>query len=128
MSVSSELLAAERDLWTRMAQHPFLLDSAADYGVGLAALYPCMWGYSTLGRRLAAEGAPHDHRYRAWIETYADPGFAALADRIGEMLDEAAPDPEAATAAFLEGMDHELAFWDVPASEAVVNAQARIRG
>jgi thiaminase/transcriptional activator TenA len=90
----------------------FLLDSAADYGVGLAALYPCMWGYSTLGRRLAeAPGGP----YRAWIETYADPGFAALADRIAVMLDEAAPQPEAARRAFLTAMDHELAFWDVPA-------------
>lgn len=89
----------------------FLLDAAADYGVGLAALYPCMWGYSTLGQRLA--DAPGG-RYRAWIETYADPGFAALAERIGVMLDEAAPDPAAATTAFLAGMDHELAFWDVP--------------
>jgi thiaminase/transcriptional activator TenA len=91
----------------------FLLDAAADYGIGLAALYPCMWGYSTLGQRLAA--APGG-RYRPWIETYADPGFAALAARIGVMLDEAAPDPDAASAAFLTGMDHELAFWDVPAA------------
>jgi thiaminase/transcriptional activator TenA len=89
----------------------YLLDAAADYGVGLAALYPCMWGYSTLGQRLAPEpGGP----YRPWIETYADPGFAALADRIGVRLDEAAPEHEAATAAFLAGMEHELAFWDVP--------------
>lgn len=93
----------------------FLLDAAADYGVGLAALYPCMWGYSTLGQRLAADGAPGDHRYRGWIDTYADPGFAALAARIGDMLDEAAPDPDAARRAFLAGMAHELAFWDVPA-------------
>ena len=89
----------------------FLLDAAADYGVGLAALYPCMWGYSTLGQWLSASPGG---RYRPWIETYADPGFAALAARIGVMLDEAAPDPAAATAAFLAGMDHELAFWDVP--------------
>ena len=91
----------------------FLLEAAADYGTGLAALYPCMWGYSTLGHRLAADGAPGG-RYRAWIETYADPGFAALSRRIGEMLDEAAPDREVATKAFLTGMEHELAFWDVP--------------
>lgn len=92
----------------------FLLDAAADYGIGLAALYPCMWGYSTLGRRLSHEGAGGGHRYRPWIETYADPGFAALAERIGEMVDEAAPDPAGARRAFLVGMAHELAFWDVP--------------
>ena len=89
----------------------YLLEAAADYGVGLAALYPCMWGYSTLGRRIAPgpEGSP----YRRWIETYADPGFAALAERIGRMIDEAEPDATAAETAFLEGMRHELAFWDV---------------
>jgi thiaminase/transcriptional activator TenA len=89
----------------------FLLDAAADYGIGLAALLPCMWGYSTLGRLLPL---PDDPRYRRWVETYADPGFAALADRCAHMLDEAAPDPAAAERAFLDAMDHELAFWDVP--------------
>jgi thiaminase (transcriptional activator TenA) len=90
----------------------FLLASAADYGIGLAALYPCMWGYSTLGQLLAP--GPEDKRYRRWVETYADPAFAALARRCGQLLDEAAPDRAAAEAAFLAGMGHELAFWDVP--------------
>lgn len=89
----------------------FLLDSAADYGLGLAALLPCMWGYSRLGRALAAD-PPADPGYRRWVDTYADPGFAALADRCAQMLDEAAPDPAAAARAFDTGMRHELAFWD----------------
>ena len=88
----------------------FLLDAAADYATGLAALYPCMWGYSTLGRLLPM---PADPRYRRWVETYADPGFATLAKRCGQLLDEAAPDPAAAEAKFRAGMAHELAFWDV---------------
>lgn len=90
----------------------FLLDAAADYGTGLAALYPCMWGYSTLGQLLAP--GPDDPRYRRWVETYADPAFAASAERCGQLLDEASPDPARAEAAFREGMRHELAFWDVP--------------
>ena len=92
----------------------FLLAAAGEYGTGLAALYPCMWGYSTIGRVLAKR-VPAQGRYRPWVDTYADPAFAALADRVGAMLDEAAPDPEAACMAFIQGMDHELAFWDVPA-------------
>jgi thiaminase/transcriptional activator TenA len=91
----------------------FLLDAAADYGRGLAALLPCMSGYSELGRRLALEvaaGSP----YEPWVRTYADPGFAALARRCADMLDEAGPDRAVAEAAFLEAMRHELAFWDVP--------------
>ncbi|MEV0149345.1 MULTISPECIES: transcriptional regulator [unclassified Nonomuraea] len=91
----------------------FLLESAATYADGLAALYPCMWGYSTLGRILAQD-PPAEPRYRAWVDTYADPGFAALAARIAGMIDEAAPDPARAERLFREGMAHELAFWDVP--------------
>ncbi|MEV4059596.1 TenA family protein [Nonomuraea dietziae] len=91
----------------------FLLESAATYAEGLAALYPCMWGYSTLGRILA-ENRPAEPRYRAWVDTYADPGFAALTGRIAEMIDEAAPDLSRAKERFAEGMRHELAFWDVP--------------
>jgi thiaminase/transcriptional activator TenA len=89
----------------------FLLDAAADYGAGLAALLPCMWGYSTLGQRMAV---PTEPRYRRWVETYADPAFAALAGRCAQMLDEAEPDRAVAEHRFLEGMRHELAFWDVP--------------
>jgi thiaminase (transcriptional activator TenA) len=95
----------------------FLLDAAGDYGRGLAALLPCMWGYSTLGR-LLAERPPAEPRYARWVATYADPGFAALADRCGQMLAEAADaglvDEATATAAFDTAMRHELAFWDVP--------------
>ena len=94
----------------------FLLDAAGDYGRGLAALLPCMWGYSTLGRMLA-EHPPPEPRYARWVATYADPAFAALAGRCAQMLDEAYAeglvDERTATDAFDAGMRHELAFWDV---------------
>jgi thiaminase (transcriptional activator TenA) len=94
----------------------FLLEAAADYGRGLAALLPCMWGYSTIGRMLA-EDPPDEPLYARWISTYADPGFAALADRCAQMLDEAHAgelvDEATATEAFDASMRHELAFWDV---------------
>ncbi|GAA4233630.1 thiaminase [Streptosporangium album] len=137
MSISAELHAIGRPLADAQLAHPtvvgiakgnlpepvfrswleqdylFLLDSAASYAGGLAALYPCMWGYSTLGRVLAGN-PPAEPRYRAWIDTYAHPGFAELTGRIAVMIDEAAPDPDRARALFTEGMAHELAFWDVP--------------
>jgi thiaminase/transcriptional activator TenA len=95
----------------------FLLDAAADYGRGLAALLPCMWGYSTLGR-LLAEHPPAEPRYARWVATYADPGFAKLAERCAQMLDEAYAevlvDEATATVAFDHALAHELAFWDVP--------------
>ena len=91
----------------------FLLDAAASYGEGLAALYPCMWGYSTLGAILAKR-PPAEPRYRRWVDTYADPGFAELTRRCAQMLDEAAPEWGRATELFRQGMRHELVFWDVP--------------
>jgi thiaminase/transcriptional activator TenA len=91
----------------------FLLESAANYAEGLVALYPCMWGYSTLGRILA-EDPPAEPRYRAWVDTYADPGFAALAERIATMIDETDVDSARAKALFIQGMNHEHAFWDCP--------------
>ncbi|TDD61442.1 transcriptional regulator [Actinomadura darangshiensis] len=91
----------------------FLLDSAAVYADGLAALYPCMWGYSTLGRILA-ENPPSDPRYRRWVDTYADPAFAALSTRMAQMIDESDAAPAIAERLFLEGMHHEQAFWTVP--------------
>lgn len=95
----------------------FLLDAAGDYGRGLAALLPCMWGYSTLGT-LLAEHVPAGSQYAPWVATYADPGFAALAARCAAMLDEAHDaglvDEATATAAFDEALRHEHAFWDVP--------------
>ncbi|MCW2919479.1 MAG: Thiaminase/transcriptional activator TenA [Actinomycetia bacterium] len=91
----------------------FLLDAASSYGEGLAALYPCMWGYSTLGAKLA-ESPPAEPRYRRWVDTYADPAFAELTRRCAQMLNEAAPDHGRATELFRAGMRHELAFWDTP--------------
>ncbi|GAA5069871.1 TenA family protein [Nocardia callitridis] len=91
----------------------FLLDSAANYADGLAAMYPCMWGYSTLGAVLA-ENPPAEPRYRRWVDTYADPAFAALTRRCAQMIDESGADPARAERFFRQGMRHEHAFWDVP--------------
>ena len=99
-----------------MAYTAFLLDAAADHGSGLAALLPCMWGYTEIGRRLAVDPPP-EPRYRQWVESYADPEFAAIAARCAQMLDEAAAigavTAERAEQLFAAGMAHELAFWDV---------------
>jgi thiaminase (transcriptional activator TenA) len=105
---------------TCAAYTDFLLRTAAtaDFAEIIAALLPCMWGYSELGRAMAAGGLPAEPRYRQWVETYADPAFAQLAAWCAGLLDRAAAGlPEARLAAceraFLTALDHELAFWDV---------------
>jgi thiaminase (transcriptional activator TenA) len=97
----------------------FLLRTAAtgDFADILAALLPCMWGYSELGQAMAKAGMPAEPRYRRWVETYADPGFAELAGWCAGLLDRAAAGlPEARLrqleATFTTSLDHELAFWE----------------
>jgi thiaminase/transcriptional activator TenA len=64
-----------------------------------------------------AAGPPAEPRYRQWVETYADPGFAELAAWCAGLLDRVAAGlpPERVAAcerAFRTNLDHELAFWD----------------
>ena len=124
-SYAAEFDLAEADL-DRAEKSPvcaaytdFLLRTAttAEFTEVLAALLPCMWGYSELGRSMAATGLPTEPRYRRWIQAYADPGFAALAAWCAALLDRAADGlPEARLAAcrraFLTSLRHEQAFWD----------------
>jgi thiaminase/transcriptional activator TenA len=98
----------------------FLLRIAAggEFAEVVAALLPCMWGYSELGRRLAERGLPAEPRYARWIELYASPEFAELAEWCRTLVDKEAASASAETRgrmrdAFLESSRHELAFWDV---------------
>ena len=97
----------------------FLLRTAAlgDFAELAAALLPCMWGFSEIGRRLAQQERPADARYAAWVEMYADSEFAALARWCRGLVDqlaEDAPDPtrRRMEAAFLTSSRWELRFWD----------------
>ncbi len=94
----------------------FLLEASADYGVGLAAVLPCFWGYAEIGARLALH-PPAEPRFRRFVDLYGDPAFRADATRCAERLDEADAvglvDHGRARAAFLRCIDLELAFWDV---------------
>jgi len=89
----------------------WLLDAAANYGVGMVALLSGLWGYSRLGQRMSV---PSEPRFRDWVESYQDPAFPVLARRYADMVDEVSVDPRTANATFLQGMRHALAFWDIP--------------
>jgi thiaminase/transcriptional activator TenA len=118
-SVSAEELEAERPTATTRGYADFLLRTAAlgDFAELVAALLPCMWGYSDLGRALAARGRPAEERYARWIDMYADEEFAELARWCREACDAAADGAgEEARArmreAFLTSARYELAFWE----------------
>ena len=113
-------LEAERPAATTRAYTDFLLRTAAigDFGELVAALLPCMWGYSWLGRRLAEAEPPADERLARWIETYASDDFAQLAAWCRDVVDEVAADVAGETRArmreaFLTSSRYELAFWEM---------------
>lgn len=98
----------------------FLLRVAAtgDFPEIIAALLPCMWGYSDLGQHLYRQGLPSEERYARWITLYASPEFAELAQWTRDLLDQhAANAPEALQRriedAFLTSSRYELAFWEM---------------
>ncbi len=89
-----------------------------DYAELVAALVPCFWLYADLGTRLAAGRRP-THPYADWLDTYADPAFAAATETARETLERTAAGVPAAVRhrmrrAFIESMRHELAFFEAP--------------
>lgn len=53
------------------------------------ALAPCTVGYGEVARRILADPATRleGNPYRSWIETYADPGYQAMAEASAARLD-----------------------------------------
>lgn len=105
---------------TTRAYTDFLLRVAAtgDFAELTAALLPCMWGFAEIGQALRARGLPADPRYAKWIEAYADPEFARLAEWCRSLVDRlaegASPVQEARLLdAFLTSSRYEYLFWEM---------------
>jgi thiaminase/transcriptional activator TenA len=119
--VTEAELEAEEPAPETRAYTDFLVRTAAtgDFVELAAALLPCMWGYSEIGERLAARGAPPaDERYARWIAMYASPEFDELAvwcrglvDRLGAVADDEGR--ARMTRAFVTCSRYELAFWNM---------------
>jgi thiaminase/transcriptional activator TenA len=84
-----------------------------------ATLLPCMWDYSDIGQRLAAQGMPASQPlYGDWIRMYAAPEFGELAAWVRDLLDRlarhAAPSEQARlTRLFMDSCRYEYLFWDM---------------
>src|SRR5687768_11339698 len=118
--ITVEDLERERTAPTTQGYTDFLLRTAAtgDFPELAAALLPCMWSYSEIGRELARRGLPAEERYARWIALYADDAFAGLAGWCRELVDRVAaglPDDawQRVEAAFVTSSRYELAFWEM---------------
>jgi thiaminase/transcriptional activator TenA len=118
--ISTEDLEAEEKAPTTQAYTDFLLRSAGigDYAELVAALLPCMWGFSEIGLELKRAGAPSDPLCRRWVEMYSSEEFAVLADWCRDLMDSLAEDLPAAdqerlTRVFVTSSRYELQFWQM---------------
>ncbi len=118
--ISAEDLETEPMWPTTRAYTDFLVRTAADGGMPrlLAALLPCAWGYSYIGKALAREEAPEDQRYADWIALYASEEFADAASRLRDEMDReaahVAPEEEARLQEiFVISSQYEWLFWEM---------------
>jgi thiaminase (transcriptional activator TenA) len=120
LGISKEELEREEMAPTTRGYTDFLVRVATtgDFPELVAALLPCMWGYSEIGQRLAERGLPSDERYSKWVRMYASAEFAelawwcrGLADRVGHGLPPSLRGR--AEHAFTTSSLYELAFWEM---------------
>ena len=82
----------------------------------VAALLPCFWIYQDVGTAVSREAAA-DNPFRAWINTYADEGFAEAVRKVIAIADRAAAETTPAIqarmlTAFRRSTQYEYLFWD----------------
>jgi len=118
--ISHEQLEREPTAPTTRGYTDFLLRVAAtgDFAELVAALLPCMWAFSEIGRRLAMQAAPSEKRYARWIAMYSSREFAELAEWCRDLLDSLAAglperDLQKLEAAFLTSSRYEWQFWEM---------------
>ena len=118
--ISEEDLERETMSPTCRAYTDFLVRTAAtgSFPELVGALLPCMWGFSEVGQRLAAQERPEDPRYVAWIDMYSSADFAdltawcrGLIDRVTDGL----PEEELSRVeeAFVTSSRYEYLFWEM---------------
>lgn len=98
-----------------------------DYAELIAAILPCFWLYTDLGKRLHAgelgeDAGDAEHPYASWLATYADPAFEEANRRaIGYVASAAAGVAADSRARMFRAFElssrHELAFFAAPVEE-----------
>jgi thiaminase (transcriptional activator TenA) len=101
-----------------LAYTDFLLRVAWSEPAGriLAAMTPCMRLYAYLGQALGPDTAV-DSPYREWVETYRDPAFDALAERMEALLDTLDDGSYDVARHYRTAMRLEYAFFDQAATD-----------
>jgi thiaminase/transcriptional activator TenA len=101
-----------------LAYTSFLLATAHQqpWPLLVAAILPCFWIYWDVAGAITRNAAT-ENRYRAWIDTYADPGFGEAVQTVKDIADRAAASVTEAMrtamlASFRRCTQYEYLFWD----------------
>ena len=103
--------------------HLLAAAGSGSYGVLVAAVLPCFWLYAEVGEALHQQfltaGSPDTHLYAVWLQTYADPEFAAATRQAIGYTDAAARaasagERDAMALAFRQSARYEVDFFDAP--------------
>jgi thiaminase (transcriptional activator TenA) len=118
--IDCEQLEQESAAPTTRAYNDFLMRVAAlgDFVELIAALLPCMWGFSEIGQRLAAQPTPVVRRYDRWIAMYSSTEFSELVQWCRDLLDTLAEglperDLHKIEAALVTSSRYEWQFWEM---------------
>lgn len=116
--VDAAMMAAAEPSPDCLGYTSFLMAAAYHdpFEVLIAALLPCFWIYWDVGNTIAKQAAPNNP-FRAWIETYSDPGFGDAVKRVIDATDRAAEGTTDAMrqkmmTAFIRSTQWEYLFWD----------------
>lgn len=118
--ITEEELKGTRPSPTTVAYTRHLVESAytGNAGEAAVAILPCSWGYVEIGQMLQDRGVPEDQPlYSRWIEMYASPEFAELAEWLRSFVDREAEHGgegvrQRMRELFLTSSRYEYMFWD----------------
>lgn len=92
----------------------FLSSNTGDFGLGLAAALPCLWGYTRLGLVLGVDDLSDAHPYAPWLRTYGGDPLRRRVERLLVLFDEAAPSSREVEQLVRKAFALEWRFWDTP--------------
>lgn len=99
-------------------RHTSEIIASGDLAMSMAAMLPCMWVYSEVGKHIAGMAAGgRDNPYHAWIECYSSPlmdeGVKSSIELTDGMAEKEDGDRQALmTMAFVKSTQFEWIFWD----------------
>ncbi|WP_243232643.1 bifunctional hydroxymethylpyrimidine kinase/phosphomethylpyrimidine kinase [Microbacterium sp. CIAB417] len=123
--IGRETFAAEpSEVTTSYLDHLRSTAFGGEYGELIAAILPCFWLYTDLGRRLHAgefgeRARDPEHPYASWLATYADPAFEVATTQAIDYVTRVASASdvdgrERMFRAFARSSELELAFFAAP--------------